>query len=298
MKKEFALIMVFCIVGISNAYGDPQINLEQAPGQTDPPFTITDDTSNVLFQVLSDGQAIINEFIQFSGSGLTAIRTYVFPDSSGTVVLEDTPQTITNKIIDADSNSISNIDDDEIKSGADIDVSKLSSGLVDNTEFDFLDGVSSDIQAQLDSKIVPSIVRLGSDVSTTTTTCCVDATGLSFSVTSGKVYHFKFLVRWDSSAGNIGTGLTLNGPTVAFLTYDVIYPTSTTAGVIHGRNLYNSATVVANSPATSNNLGIIEGLIQPSADGTLIVRFVADSTPPGGSVTIKANSVGFLTEIP
>lgn len=298
MKKEFALIMVFCIVGISNAYGDPQINLEQAPGQTDPPFTITDDTSNVLFQVLSDGQAIINEFIQFSGSGLTAIRTYVFPDSSGTVVLEDTPQTITNKIIDADSNSISNIDDDEIKSGADIDVSKLSSGLVDNTEFDYLDGVSSDIQAQLDSKIVPSIVRLGSDVSTTTTTCCVDATGLSFSVTSGKVYHFKFLVRWDSSAGNIGTGLTLNGPTVAFLTYDVIYPTSTTAGVIHGRNLYNSATVVANSPATSNNLGIIEGLIQPSADGTLIVRFVADSTPPGGSVTIKANSVGFLTEIP
>ncbi|HXV66194.1 MAG TPA: hypothetical protein VD731_03045 [Nitrosopumilaceae archaeon] len=298
MKKEFALIMVSCVIGISNAYGDPQINLEQAPAQTDPPLTITDDTSNVLFRVLSDGQAIINEFIQFSGSGLTALRTYVFPDSSGTVVLEDTSQTLTLKTIDADSNNISNIDDNEIKTAAGIDVTKLSSGSVDNTEFDYLDGVTSDIQAQLDSKIVPSIVRLGSDVSTTTTSCCVDATGLSFSVTSGKVYHFKFLVRWDSSAGNIGTGLTLNGPTVTFLTYDVIYPISTTAGVIHGRNLYNSATVVTNSPATSNNLGIIEGLIQPSADGTLIVRFMADSTPPGGSVTIKANSVGFLTEIP
>ena len=79
MKKEFALIMVSCIIGVSSAYGDPQINIEESPGQTDHPFTITDDSSKVLFRVLSDGQAIIDEFIHFSGFGLTDLRTYVFP---------------------------------------------------------------------------------------------------------------------------------------------------------------------------------------------------------------------------
>jgi hypothetical protein len=152
MKKEFVLIMVSCIIGISSAYGDTQINIEQSPGQLTPPLTVTDSSSNVLFQVLSDGQAIVNQFIQFSSSGLTALRTYVFPDSDGTVVLEDTTQTLLQKTIDADSNTISNIDNDEIKTGAGIEVTKLSSGSVDDTEFGYLDGITSFIQTQLDSK--------------------------------------------------------------------------------------------------------------------------------------------------
>ena len=291
MKKELALIMIMCTIGVSSAYGDSQINITQSPGQVTPPFTIINSTSHVLFQVLTGGQAIIDEFIQFSGSGLTALRTYVFPDSSGTVVLEGTAQPLSLKIIDADSNSITNIDNNEIKPNAGINVTKFSTGIVNNTEFDSLDGVTS----------LPSIVRLSSDVSTSSTSCCVDATGLSFSVSSGKVYHFKFLVRWDTTATGRGIGLTLNGPTTTFLTYDVIYPTSTTIGVIHGRNAYDSTTATAESPALTNNLAIIEGLIQPSADGTLIVRFVMDSTaPPPGTqtITVKTNSVGFLTEVP
>lgn len=342
--------MIVSIIGVSSAYGDSQVTIEQSPGQVTPPITVTDDSSNVLFQILSDGQAIINQFIQFSGSGLTALRTYVFPDSDGTVVLEDFSQTLTQKTIDADSNIISNIDDDEIKSNAGIDVSKLSSGIVDNTEFNYLDGTTSNIQTQLDSKVndgtnvgsgtglvfkdklgndvrlktikagnrisvtnnvdditidtssvgIPTMVKLGSDVSTASTACCVDATGLSFSISSGKLYHFKFLVRWDSTNVNRGIGLTLNGPTTTFLNYDVIYPTSQTDGVIHNNNAYNldiatgTTPGIGSSPITS--LAIIEGLIQPSVDGTLIVRFQADNA--AAPVTIRANSVGFLTEIP
>ena len=301
MRKEFALIMVSCILGVSSAYGDTQVNIEQSPGQLTPPLTVTDDSSNVLFQVLSDGQAIINEFIQFSGSGLTALRTYVFPDSDGTIVLEDAPQPLSQKTIDADINTISNIDDDEIKSNAGIDITKLNTGLVDNTEFDSLNGVTSDIQAQLDSKIVPTIVRLDSDVTTTSTTCCVDATGLSFNVLTGKVYHFKFLVRWDTTnESGRGIGLTLNGPTTTFLTYDVIYPVNPNGGdgEIHGRNSYDTVNPTPRSPYLTNNLGIIEGLIQPSADGTLIVRFQTETGTPVATTTIKANSLGFLTVIP
>jgi hypothetical protein len=301
MRNEFALIMIVCALGASSAYGDSQINITQSPGQTVSPIIVSNSTNNVLFQILAGGQAIIDEFIQFSGSGLTALRTYVFPDSDGTVVLEDFSQTLTQKTIDSDSNTISNIDDDEIKSNAGIDVTKLSSGIVDNTEFDYLNGTTSNIQAQLDSKIVPTIVRLGSDVSTTSTSCCVDATGLSFSVSSGKLYHFKFLVRWDTTnESGRGIGLTLNGPTTTFLTYDVIYPVNPNGGggEIHGRNSYDTVNPTPRSPYLTNNLGIIEGLIQPSADGTLIVRFQTEAGTPVATTTIKANSVGLLTEIP
>jgi hypothetical protein len=340
------------MIGVSIAYGDVQVNIEQSPGQLTPPLTVTDSSSNVLFQVLSDGQAIINQFIQFSGSGLTTLRTYVFPDSDGTVVLENTVQTLTQKTIDGDSNAISNIDDNEIRTNAGIDVSKLSSGLVGNTEFDYLDSSTSNIQTQIDSKVdnganvgtgtgqvfkdksvndlrfktikagnritvtnnvdditidsssvgIPTTVRLGSDVSTSSEVCCVDATGLSFSVSSGKVYHFKFLVRWDTTNTARAIGLTLNGPTTTFLTYDVIIPTNGDNAFIVGRNSYNAAGVAApDSFNFANNLGIIEGLIQPSADGTLIVRFVMDGNGGGAgphTITIKSNSVGFLTEIP
>src|SRR3972149_9199499 len=148
MKKELALIMIMCTIGVSSAYGDSQINITQSPGQVTPPFTITNSTSHVLFQVLTGGQAIIDEFIQFSGSGLTALRTYVFPDSSGTVVLEGTAQPLSLKTIDADDNTILDIDDDEVKDGAGIKVTKLSSGSVDDTEFDMLNNIGGNIQAQ------------------------------------------------------------------------------------------------------------------------------------------------------
>jgi hypothetical protein len=153
MRKELTLMMIIGTIGISSVYGDSQITIEQSPAQVTPSITVTDDSSNVLFQILSDGQAIINQFIQFSGSGLTALRTYVFPDSDGTVVLEDFSQTLSQKTIDADSNTISNIDDDEIKTGAGIDVTKFSSGIVDNGEFDRLNGLVADIQPQLNGKV-------------------------------------------------------------------------------------------------------------------------------------------------
>ena len=145
-------MMIIGTLGVSSVYADSQLTIEESPGQTTPPLTVKD-SSNVLFQILSDGQAIINQFIQFSGSGLTALRTYVFPDSDGTVVLEDTTQTLTQKTIDTDSNTLSNIDDDEIKTGAGIDVTKLSGGSVDNSEFDRLDGLVADIQPQLNAKV-------------------------------------------------------------------------------------------------------------------------------------------------
>jgi hypothetical protein len=302
MRKEFALIMVSCIIGVSSAYGDTQVNIEQSPGQTVPPFTITDSSSNVLFQILSDGQAIINQFIQFSGSGLTALRTYVFPDSDGTVVLEGTAQTLSQKTIDADSNTISNIDDDEIKSNAGIDVTKLSTGIVDNPEFDYLDGTTSNIQDQLDSK-GPSSVRLVSDVIITDSNT-YDVTGLSFPVAANSVYNFNFDMLYDVASTTTAAGFSVNciGCAIDRIGYTVKQPIGTNNAAtnktsdIYTRYQVDIIELDTRSMFTTSNHVTIDGiLVTGGTGGTLIVRGTSENT---NDVTVKAGSNGLLFKIP
>ena len=299
MRKEFALIMVSCIIGVSSAYGDTQINITQSPGQAVSPLVVANSTNNVLFQVLTGGQAIIDEFIQFSGSGLTALRTYVFPDSSGTVVLEGTAQPLSLKTIDADSNTISNIDNDEVKDGAGINVSKLSSGSVENTEFDYLDGITSNVQTQLDSIVDgPRTVRLASDV-VVTTNVIQDVTGLSFAVAANSVYSFNFDILYDVGATGTGAGFSINcdGCVIDRIGYTVKQlGNSPTAVTIYTRNAVNTITEENSSPFTNSNHVTIDGiLVTGGTGGTLIVRGMSENT---NDVTVKAGSNGLLHIIP
>jgi hypothetical protein len=80
----------------------------------------------------------------------TADRTINLPNASGTIVLKDTTDTLTNKTINADNNTLSNIGDDELSSG--ISAAKIGNGDVDNTELSYLNGVTSAIQTQIDTK--------------------------------------------------------------------------------------------------------------------------------------------------
>ena len=99
----------------------------------------------------------------------TADRTISLPNATGTIVLQDTSDTLTNKSIDSDNNTITNIVNADIKSSAAIAFSKMatltaSRALVSNgdgelevsavtsTEIGYLDGVTSAIQTQLDTK--------------------------------------------------------------------------------------------------------------------------------------------------
>ena len=74
----------------------------------------------------------------------------------------DSSETLTNKTIDADGtgNSISNIENADIKAAAAIDASKIADGTVTSAEFQYLGDVTSLIQAQLDAKgVIDNIVE-------------------------------------------------------------------------------------------------------------------------------------------
>lgn len=66
--------------------------------------------------------------------------------------LSQSTKTLTNKTIDADSNTISNIENDNIKAWAAIDAAKIADWSISSTEFQYLNWVTSAIQTQLDAK--------------------------------------------------------------------------------------------------------------------------------------------------
>ena len=84
-----------------------------------------------------------------SGGGTSGAVTL---NIDSTVATLTGTQTLTNKTIDSDNNTITNIVDADIKAAAAIDATKIANGNVSNTEFQYLDGVTSAIQTQIDSK--------------------------------------------------------------------------------------------------------------------------------------------------
>ena len=119
-----------------------------------------------------------------AGIGTSATGTTLTIAIDSTVVTESSTDTLTNKTIDADGtgNSITNIEDANIKSAAAIDASKIADGSVSNAEFQRLDGVTSDIQTQLDGKQASgSYITASSSDTLTNKTFDVEGTGNSIS---------------------------------------------------------------------------------------------------------------------
>ena len=113
-------------------------------------------TSPVLNGTLS-GTAFLDDDTLADDSAIAvasqqSIKAYV--DSQSHSVTPSSVTTFTNKTIDADGtgNNISNIDNADIKAAAGIDATKIADGSVSDTEFQRLDGLTSDIQTQLDLK--------------------------------------------------------------------------------------------------------------------------------------------------
>jgi hypothetical protein len=97
------------------------------------------------------------------GTTYTAARAVQLPagDTAHVLVSRTSTDTLTNKSIDADTNTITNIEDADIKSGAAINAAKLADGSVSNTEFQYINSLTSNAQTQIDGKQADVITTEG-----------------------------------------------------------------------------------------------------------------------------------------
>lgn len=130
---------------------------------------------------------------------------------------------------------------------------------------------------------------LPADVANSATDTLADVTALSFAVKSGKTYQFRFFVIYSAAATTTGSRWTINMgsvPTAVF--YQSVYSLTTTSQTINTGlgALQLPAASSASSAATTGNIAIVEGIITPSADGTVILQSASEVN--GSAITAKA----------
>lgn len=137
-------------------------------------------------------------------------------------------------------------------------------------------------------------VVLGSDQTNNNATAntIADVTGLSFSVTAGSTYWFRFLVMYTAAATTTGSRWSVNGPaSPTLLIFRSEYSLSGTTQTLNaGLSAYDTpAASSASSAATGSNIAKVEGFITPSASGTVILRFASEVS--ASAIVAKAGSI-------
>jgi hypothetical protein len=134
-----------------------------------------------------------------------------------------------------------------------------------------------------------NIVTLGSDVINSSGNSMADVTGLSFPVTAGVTYRFSALIVYSAAATTTGSRWAINGPATSLLAYSSHYPLTITSETFNSAAAYDfPSTSNASSVNTTGNIAIIDGVIKPSASGTVVVRFASEVG--GSAITAKTGS--------
>ena len=113
-----------------------------------------------------------------SGTDLTGPIPTLTIDT-GTTVDKTTAQILTNKSIDSDNNTITNIVNADIKAAAAIDATKIANGTVTNAEFQYINSLSSNAQSQIDLKAALASPALTGDPTAPTQSASDNSTKLA-----------------------------------------------------------------------------------------------------------------------
>ncbi len=115
-----------------------------------------------------------------------------------------------------------------------------------------------------------------------------DVTGLSFNVIAGNTYRFFAMIPYTSAATNTGSRWTINAPATTLLNYSSRYTLSATSETVNYASAINIPTGCNNSSTINANVAIIEGIIKPSANGIVQIRFASEVA--NSAITAKAGA--------
>lgn len=104
-----------------------------------------------------------------------------------------------------------------------------------------------------------------------------DVTGLSFPVTSGVQYWFKFVIMYTSAIATTGSRWSISGPaSPTLLAARSTYTLTATTETVNDIAAYDIPAAANATSLTAGNICIIEGLIKPSQNGNVIARFASE----------------------
>jgi hypothetical protein len=274
---------------------------------------------------LSNGNTRIDGDLTLTGSAgagtrlVTANTTGVLSAGTalpaGTIVGTTDTQTLTNKSIDADNNTITNIDNADIKANAGIDATKLADGSVSNTELQQLGSITSAVVGITDSQTLTN-KSIDADNNTITNienadikaNAGIDATKLADgSVTSTELQYINSVTsnvqtqidskqdNLPSQTGNAGEFLTTDGTNLSWGT-----PAGGgggTGGVVTTQTMTGTISPLPSSPTYATASGISISL---AANTTYLVRgFFIEKEINGtsGNMDIKLNYTGSFSYV-
>jgi hypothetical protein len=125
-----------------------------------------------------------------------------------------------------------------------------------------------------------------------------DITGLSFSLTSGRRYYFRFMGTYQSAATTTGCGFTFSGPAMTSANWWVQIQQGSAGTDMMYQNTSTTITTVLVSAScvaiNTNYMWQVEGFCTPSASGTLQLR--CRSEVNASQITITNVGVGLLED--
>jgi len=219
----------------------------------------------------------------------TADREITFPNATGTVVLHDASQTLTNKTITSSNNTVSitaSTVSDFTEAAQDAIGNSLGTGLsyndstgaisvdttaiqavvsgVSNTEIGYLDGVTSEIQTQLNGKASSSHTHAQSDITNLTTDLAAKASLSGATFTGAVTLHAD-----PSSAMHAATKQYVDAATAGLNVHESV-DAATTANITLASAVENGDTLDGVTLATGNRI-LVKNQTTKSENGIYIV---------------------------